>query len=70
LNQDQKQAVRIFLTSLSNIPKSLLISATSASANFEAMSHSCWSPFRITAANLLKALESAAVQNQAYFSSL
>lgn len=70
LSEKQRQDVRGFLDSLANIPKELLVSATSVSANQEAMSHPCWVPYRSAASSLLRSLESAAVRNQGYFSSL
>lgn len=70
LSEEQKQEVRGFLSSLDFIPKSLLVSATSASANQEAMNHSAWAPYKLGASALLQVLESAAVENRAYFSSL
>ncbi len=70
LNEEQKQEVRGFLSSLKNIPKSVLVSATSAEENQEAMSNPCWGPYKQAAAVLLQRLEPVAIQNRAYFDSL
>lgn len=70
LNVQQKQAIQSFLASLGNIPKSVLVGATSVSANQEAMSHPCWLPFKASASALLKTLQSAATRNKAYFATL
>jgi hypothetical protein len=70
LSEEQKHEVRVFLHSLDLIPTSLLVQATSASANLEAMRHPCWIPYRKTASGLLKVLGSAAQRNRSYFSSL
>jgi hypothetical protein len=68
LTERQNQEVRAFLDSLNLIPKSLLVSATTAAANQEAMSHTCWARYRESALALLSVLESAAERNRAYFS--
>ncbi|WP_341316887.1 hypothetical protein WN982_36775 [Paraburkholderia sp. IMGN_8] len=70
LSEEQKREVSAFLDNLNNIPKSLLVSATTISANQDAMSHPCWVPYRKTAWMLLQVLESAAARNRAYFSNL
>ncbi len=70
LSEEQKQEVRGFLGSLNGIPKSLLVSATSASANQKAMSHPAWVPHKQRASALRQVLVSAAVKNRAYFSNL
>lgn len=70
LSEEQKQEVSDFLDSLDNVPKSLLVSATTILANQEAMSDPCWLPYRKTARALLQALESAAARNRTYFSNL
>lgn len=67
LSESQKQAIRSFLASLGNIPESVLCGAASVSANQEAMSHPCWLPFKASASNLLKTLETAATRSKAYF---
>lgn len=68
LRDEQKHDVSKFLDSLNNIPKSLLVSATTTSANQDAMSDPCWMPYRQAARGLLQALASAAARNRAYFS--
>ena len=70
LSDAQKQEVRNFLSSLSSIPESLLVSATTVEANQEAMKHPCWVPFRKSALSLSQILESAAVKNRHYFAAL
>jgi hypothetical protein len=70
LTEEQKQDVLGFLVRLSNIPDTLLVSATSISANVEAMSHPFWVSFRASASSLLQVLESSAAKNRKYFSSL
>ena len=70
LNAYQKEEIQRFLGSLANIPQSVLVGATSVSANQEAMSHPCWLPFKGSASALLKTLEPAATRNKAYFASL
>src|ERR1700752_4394830 len=67
LDDDQKQGVRQFLDSLGAIPQALLVTATSQSANQEAMSHPCWVPFRTAATELLAKLQPVAARNRAYF---
>lgn len=67
LNAYQKEEIQRFLASLENIPQSVLVGATSVSANQEAMSHPCWLPFKASASALLKTLEPAATTNRAYF---
>ena len=68
LSEEQKQEVRLFLDGLRNVPKALLVSATSVEANQKAMSHPSWLPCKMTALALLQLLESAAERNKAYFS--
>ena len=67
LTGGQKKMVEDFLDSLNKIPKALLVSATSVSANQEAMSHPCWLPYRESAAALLLELEAVASRNKEYF---
>lgn len=69
LTEYQKQEVMNFLGSLENIPKSLLVSATSVAANQETMSHPCWAPYREAAAALLRVLDSAVRENRTYYNS-
>lgn len=68
LSEQQKQQIHTFLDSLTLIPKSLLVSATTAVVNREAMSHPCWARYRESAHVLLGVLESVAERNRAYFS--
>jgi hypothetical protein len=70
LDDGQKQDVRPFLDGLGDIPKALLVAATSPLANQQAMNHPCWVPFRRSASELLAKLEPVAVRNRAYFASL
>jgi hypothetical protein len=70
LNTQQKQAIQSFLVSLGSIPQSVLVGATSVSANQEAMSHPCWLPFKASASTLLKTLQPAAARNKAFFATL
>jgi hypothetical protein len=67
LDETQKQEVSAFIKSLDNIPKSLLISATSVAANQTAMSDPRWGPYRRAAVILAQILESAAARNKEYF---
>lgn len=67
LTEQQKQKVRAFLESLSTVPQSLLVSATSIDANQKAMSHPCWVPLRESAGALLNQLEPAAKRNRIFF---
>jgi hypothetical protein len=68
LDERQIQEIRAFLNSLASIPEALLVSATTAAANREAMSHPCWARYREGAFALLDVLKSAAERNRAYFS--
>lgn len=70
LSEDQKLKVAGFLEELASIPQQVLVGATSVAANQEAMAHSCWVPFRVSAQELLQVLEPAALKNREYFSSL
>jgi hypothetical protein len=70
LDQNQKNQIDNFLTSLKNIPRSVLVSATSAAANQEAMSHPCWPPFRKRSSELIHILETANTRNKIYFTNL
>jgi len=70
LNALQNQAIQSFLASLGNIPKSVLVGASSIVANQEAMSHPCWLPCKASASALLKMLEPAATRNKEYFATL
>ena len=70
LSAQQNQAIEEFLASLGEIPKSVLVGATSIVANQEAMSHPCWLPFKASASALLKTLEPAATRNKEYFARL
>lgn len=63
LSAVQKQVVADFLGSLEQIPRSILVSAASASANLEAMSNACWVPYRSFAAAVLQQLHSAATSS-------
>jgi uncharacterized alpha-E superfamily protein len=67
LSAVQKQVVEDFLESLQQIPQSILVSTTSASANLEAMSNACWVPYRSFAAAILDQLHSAYIRNNDYF---
>ena len=67
LSAVQKEVVADFLRSLEQIPRSILVSATSASANLEAMSNACWVPYRSFAGAVLDQLHSASVRNKEYF---
>jgi hypothetical protein len=69
LTDYQNQEVSSFLSSLGDIPEPLLVSATTTPANQEAMSHSCWMPYRESALELIETLESAAKRNKEYFAS-
>lgn len=70
LNEQQKKAIQSFIVSLGDIPKSVLVAATSISANQEAMSHPCWLPFKVSASALITTLEPVAIRNKAYFATL
>jgi hypothetical protein len=67
LSAVQRQVVEDFLESLEKIPESILVSATSAAANLEAMSNACWVPYRSFAGAILDQLHSAAIRNKEYF---
>lgn len=68
LTERQKQEIRVFLDSLTLIPKSLLVSATTAAANRKAMSDACWVRYREGPLALLVILRPAAERNREYFS--
>lgn len=63
LTEEQKQGVRAFLDSLSDIPKELLISATSVAENEKAMSDARWVPYKSSASALLDILAPAVAKN-------
>jgi hypothetical protein len=70
LTDNQRQEVHAFIDGLAVIPETLFVSATTATANQQAMSHACWVPIRKSADALIHALESASKRNAEYFKCL
>jgi hypothetical protein len=67
LAEQQKQSVAQFLESLSHIPETVFVFATTVVANQEAMNDPCWVKYRQSASALSSLLDSAATRNRAYF---
>jgi Asp-tRNA(Asn)/Glu-tRNA(Gln) amidotransferase C subunit len=67
LTEYQKEEVKNFINSLSSVPETFLIQATTATENIKAMCHPVWEPIRKDAAKLIKILQSAVVRNNEYF---
>jgi len=52
----QKQDITELISGLQSVPRDVLAQATSASENQKAMSHICWAPLRVKAAQVLRTL--------------
>jgi len=68
LTESQKLAIQQLINELNKIPKSVLKAETTPENNLSAMKNPIWESLRKQAAMLLRTLESAAQNNEQYFS--
>lgn len=66
-NENQRLIVEQLINELNKIPKEVVVFTDIKEESLKAMEHPCWEPLRKHAAIVIRALETATINNEKYF---